>query len=252
MRTIETVKEIRELRAGWKGSTVGFVPTMGALHAGHMELVQRARRESQRTVVSIFVNPTQFNDARDLEKYPRPIARDIEMLREAGADAVFFPQAQELYADGYRLSLVENDISKVLCGPKRPGHFTGMLTVVLKLLNIVEADAAYFGEKDFQQLKLIQEMADGFFLKTKILGCPTMRESDGLAMSSRNLLLSAEDRAKAPAMYRILKTAKSPEAAAEELTAAGFKVDYVEEHWGRRFAAAFLGSVRLIDNVVLK
>jgi pantoate--beta-alanine ligase len=250
MRTIESVNEMREMRASWKGESVGFVPTMGALHAGHLRLVQRARAENERVVVSIFVNPTQFNDANDLENYPRPIARDLELLKDAGTDAIFLPQAREIYADNYHFSVVENQISRVLCGPKRPGHFTGMLTVVLKLLNLTEADAAYFGEKDFQQLKLIQAMAAALFIKTKIVGCPTVREDDGLAMSSRNQLLSVEDRATAPALYRILKTAESPADAAVDLTAAGFKVDYVEEHWGRRFAAAFLGSVRLIDNVI--
>jgi pantoate--beta-alanine ligase len=250
MRTIESVNEMREMRASWKGESVGFVPTMGALHAGHLRLVQRARAENERVVVSIFVNPTQFNDANDLENYPRPIARDLDLLKDAGTDAIFLPQAREIYADNYHFSVVENQISRVLCGPKRPGHFTGMLTVVLKLLNLTEADAAYFGEKDFQQLKLIQAMAAALFIKTKIVGCPTVREDDGLAMSSRNQLLSVEDRATAPALYRILKTAESAADAAADLTAAGFKVDYVEEHWGRRFAAAFLGSVRLIDNVI--
>jgi pantoate--beta-alanine ligase len=251
MRTIESAAGMQNLRDEWRGESLGFVPTMGALHEGHLALMQKSRNENSRTVVSIFVNPTQFNDPQDLDRYPRPIETDLQMLRSVGVDAVFLPQAREIYADGYKFSIAETEVSRVLCGPKRPGHFAGMLTVVLKLLNLVSAERAYFGEKDFQQLKLIQDMARAFFLRSEIIGCPTVREVDGLAMSSRNLLLTSEQRKLAPEIYRILKDAQSPEAAERELTKAGFQVDYVEEHWGRRFAAAFLGNVRLIDNVAL-
>jgi pantoate--beta-alanine ligase len=251
MRTVESVKDLRKLNSEWTGQVTGFIPTMGALHEGHLALVRHARAENTRVLVSIFVNPTQFNDPKDLERYPRPIKKDLELLSSAGADAVFLPQAAEVYADGYKLSVVENQLSQVLCGPARPGHFTGMLTVVLKLLNLAEAHRAYFGEKDYQQLLLIKEMAKAFFLKTEIIGRPTVRESDGLAMSSRNTLLSVEERKLAPQIFRVLTMAKSAQDARKELENLGFRVDYVEEHWGRRFAAAFLGQVRLIDNVAL-
>lgn len=251
MRTVETVKNLRKLGMEWTGQIIGFVPTMGALHEGHLALVRHARAENTRVLVSIFVNPTQFNDPKDLERYPRPIKKDLELLKAAGADAVFLPQAAEIYMDGYNLSVVENKLSQILCGPTRPGHFTGMLTIVLKLLNLADAHRSYFGEKDYQQLMLIKEMAKAFFLKTEIVGRPTVRESDGLAMSSRNTLLSVEERKIAPQIFRVLSMAKSAQDARKELESLGFKVDYVEEHWGRRFAAAFLGEVRLIDNVAL-
>ena len=166
-------------------------------------------------------------------------------------DGAFLPQAREMYADNYNYAVTERELSRVLCGPTRPGHFAGMLTVVLKLLNVVSADKAFFGQKDYQQLKLIQGMARAFFLPTEIVGCATVRETDGLAMSSRNLMLTAEQRQLAPEIYKTLKSARSKEDAVETLTRLGFRVDYVEEHWGRRFAAAFLGNVRLIDNVEL-
>lgn len=251
MKTIDRVASFKSLRHEWQGLSVGFVPTMGALHSGHFSLIARSQKECQKTVVSIFVNPTQFNNAQDLEKYPRPIDQDLELLKAAGVDAVLLPQADEIYADDYSFELREKKSSQVLCGPTRPGHFEGVLTVVMKLFGIVGPRRAYFGEKDFQQLRLIQEMAQAFFLDTEVIGCPTLRESDGLAMSSRNLLLSPADREKAPLIYKLLKSSARPAEIAAALTQAGFKVDYVEEHWGRRFAAAFLGSVRLIDNVEL-
>jgi pantoate--beta-alanine ligase len=251
MRAIETVSEIQTLMRDWRrqGVSVGFVPTMGALHAGHLALVERAKLETERVVVSIFVNPTQFNDPQDLERYPRPLDKDLAMLSSFNVDAAFLPEAREMYADNYNYAVSERDVSRLLCGPFRPGHFDGMLTVVLKLLNLVPADKAYFGEKDYQQLKLIGDMARALFLPTQIVGCQTVREPDGLAMSSRNLLLTGEQRQLAPAVYRTLKTAHNKDEVAETLTKLGFRVDYVEEHWGRRFAAAFLGNVRLIDNV---
>lgn len=250
MKVIESIAEFRDLRrAEWAGATVGFVPTMGALHDGHMSLVARARGENQKTAVSIFVNPTQFNDPKDFEKYPQTLASDLEKLKIAGVDGVFLPKASEIYSDGYRFELREKELASIMDGPKRPGHFEGVLTVVLKLFHIVEPTRAYFGEKDFQQMRLIQEMAKALFLDIDVMACETEREADGLAMSSRNALLSAKEREQAPLIYRVLKNAKSPADAARELSQAGFRVDYCEEHWGRRFAAAFLGNVRLVDNV---
>lgn len=235
-------------------TSLGFIPTMGALHAGHLSLVERSRRENDRTLVSIFVNPTQFNDPRDLEKYPRTLERDLELLRGAGADYLLYPDYETLYGDRYRYRIQENELSTVLCGAHRPGHFDGVLTVVMKLLNIARADRAYFGEKDYQQLLLIQGMARAFFHGTEIIGCPTVREKDGLAMSSRNTLLSPAERTRAPIFPQILRSrhpTESLEALRTRLIEEGFEVDYIEERAGRRFGAVRLGSVRLIDNFPL-
>jgi pantoate--beta-alanine ligase len=224
---------------------------MGALHEGHLSLVARSRRDNDATLVSIFVNPTQFNDKNDLKNYPRTLKEDSAKLEAAGADYLLLPSCSELYPDGYAYQVREERLSAALCGASRPGHFAGVLTVVLKLLQAAEADRAYFGRKDYQQYLLIKGMARAFLLKTRILSCPTVREHDGLAMSSRNLLLTPAQRALAPALARLLRTAKTPEAAARELRKLGFAPDYVEDRWGRRFGAARLGNVRLIDNVRL-
>ena len=194
--------------------TVGFVPTMGALHEGHASLIRQSAAENDLTVVSIYVNPTQFNNSDDLKKYPRTWEADLELARRAGAWAVLAPDYDEIYADGYRYRISENDFSKKLCGAHRPGHFDGVLTVVMKLLQIVQPKRAYFGEKDYQQLQLIRDMARTFFLRTEIIGTPTVREQDGLAMSSRNVRLTASGREKAPVIYRELNTAPTAEAAA--------------------------------------
>lgn len=249
MKLLESVAEMKV----WSKMhpSIGFVPTMGALHDGHLALVARSRRENKHTVVSIFVNPTQFNDPNDLAKYPRPIKKDLALLKEADVDAVFLPKAEEFYADQYRYRVSENQLSQILCGASRPGHFEGVLTVVLKLLQSVQANKAYFGEKDYQQFLLIRDMAKAFFLNTEIIPCPTVREADGLAMSSRNQLLSPSDREKASLIFKVLLQAPSADAAAEELELQGFRVDYVKDEINRRFAAAFLGKVRLIDNVEL-
>lgn len=248
MKTVETVTAMKDLRRTWSGQ-VGFVPTMGALHAGHLQLVERARRECERVVVSIFVNPTQFNDPNDLQKYPRTIERDLELLAPFKVDAVFLPQPSEMYADGYLYEVREKDFSKKLCGAHRAGHFEGVLTVVMKLFNIVNPTRAYFGEKDYQQFLLIKGMAKAFYMDTEVVPCPTVREADGLAMSSRNTRLTPEQRAQAPVLPKILKAAESAEQARRRLEEQGFRVDYVEDYENRRFAAAFLGDVRLIDNV---
>lgn len=250
-RILKSITEVKESRNAAKaqGQTIGFVPTMGALHEGHLELVRQAGRECDLVFVSIFVNPTQFNDPKDLEKYPRTFEKDLELIKKAGADFVFYPDAESIYPDGYRYRLTENSFSKILCGASRPGHFDGVLTVVMKLLQIVSPDRAYFGEKDFQQLRLIEGMVEAFFLDTKIVPCPTVREHDGLAMSSRNMRLSPADRERAPRFYKILSTARTDEEARKQLAECDFRVDYVETHEGRRFGAVYLGDVRLIDNV---
>lgn len=251
LRVIETVAEMKHLRADWqaRGETVGFAPTMGALHEGHMSLFSIARGKNSQVVASIFVNPTQFNDKSDLKNYPKPLEQDLALLRRADVDAVFLPSSAEMYADNFNYEVIEKSLSQSLCGPGRPGHFNGMLTVVLKLLNIVGPQCAYFGEKDYQQLKLIQEMVRSFFMDIEIVPCPTIREADGLAMSSRNLRLTKEERQLAPELYRAMTSFKSAEEVLQHLNHIGFDVEYVTDQWARRFAAARLGSVRLIDNV---
>ena len=233
------------------GLSLGFVPTMGALHEGHLSLVRRSRAENDRTLVCIFVNPTQFDDPGDLGAYPRTTQDDLEMLRAEGTDGVLLPREVELYPDGYRYRVTETERARVLEGASRPTHFDGVLTVVMKLLQIASADRAYFGEKDWQQLMLVRGMVEAFFLPTAIVGCPTVREADGLALSSRNRRLPASDREKAPEFYRTLLSAPTAAAAGRDLRAAGFAVDYVEDRAGRRFGAVRLGDVRLIDNVAL-
>jgi pantoate--beta-alanine ligase len=234
------------------GLTLGFVPTMGALHEGHLSLVRRSRAENDRTLVSIFVNPTQFDDPSDYAQYPRTLDDDMEMLRQAGADAVLVPAQEALYSDRYCYRVTELHLSKTLEGAHRPGHFDAVLTVVLKLLQIAAADRAYFGEKDWQQLRLVSGLVDAFFLPTAVVGCPTVREADGLALSSRNRRLNTADRAKAPAFHRALVDSSTADEAAGSLRASGFVVDYVEDVEGRRLGAVRLGNVRLIDNVPLE
>lgn len=234
------------------GLTLGLVPTMGALHEGHRSLLRRSRAENDRTLVSIFVNPTQFDDATDLAQYPRTLEDDLTVLRAEGTDFVLLPGEAHVYPDGYRYRVTEIGLSRVLEGAHRPGHFDAVLTVVLKLLQIASADRAYFGEKDWQQLSLVRGMADAFFLPTVIVACATVREADGLAVSSRNRRLLPPDRRKASQFHRALSSAPTAEAAGRDLRAAGFVVDYVEDRDGRRLGAVRLGDVRLIDNVPLE
>jgi pantoate--beta-alanine ligase len=222
---------------------------MGALHEGHLSLVGRSRAENDATLVSIFVNPTQFDDRSDYEKYPRTVEEDVRMLEAAGADYVLLPSQTDLYSDDFRYRVVEIERSRTLEGAHRPGHFDAVLTVVLKLLQLASAERAYFGEKDWQQLQLVRGMADAFFLPTTIVPVETVRETDGLALSSRNRRLPARDREKAPAFHRALVESVTPQEAARVLRASGFVVDYVEDVDGRRLGAVRLGGVRLIDNV---
>ncbi|WP_319560653.1 pantoate--beta-alanine ligase [Marispirochaeta sp.] len=237
----------RAVRAA--GEQLGFVPTMGALHRGHLSLVERAKQENLRVAVSIFVNPTQFDDREDLQNYPQNYDSDQEALRNAGVDLLFLPAYDEIYADTYRYRISENKMSREMEGAHRPGHFDGVLTVVMKLLNIIHPHRAYFGEKDWQQYLLVRDMARTFFLDTEIIPCPLVREDDGLAMSSRNARLTAEYRRTAPKLYEILSRKGSAEEKRQELLRAGFEVDYVVKRNGRILAAAVLGNVRLLDNV---
>jgi pantoate--beta-alanine ligase len=245
---LRSPQALRDWRAQQQNS-VGFVPTMGALHAGHSELLHQARKINKTVLLSIFVNPTQFNDPKDLEKYPKTWEADLALAQKQGVDAIFYPQYEDMYADQYRFKVSENKFSLLLDGAHRPGHFDGVLSVVLKLFMLAQPTRAYFGEKDFQQLSLIQGMVQSFFLPVEIIPIPTVREEDGLAMSSRNTRLTAEERARAPLIYKTITSAQSASDAAETLRQSGFIVDYVEDQNGRRFVAARIGSVRLIDNV---
>ena len=229
---------------------IGFVPTMGALHRGHASLVERCRRENDVVVVSIFVNPTQFNDPKDLERYPRTLERDLALLKDCGTDEVLAPTAAQMYPEGYRLRIIDAAAPQMESA-FRPGFLDGVRTVVLKLLNLVRADRAYFGEKDYQQLLALRDMVREFSIPTDIIPCSTVRDASGLAESSRNALLSPAAKHKAAALYRILSTAADPAAARCMLESEGFTVDYAEERWGRRLAAVFLDGIRLIDNVAI-
>jgi pantoate--beta-alanine ligase len=253
LKVLKSIAEIRSYGRAVAGS-VGFVPTMGALHPGHLSLVERSRNETDFTIVSIYVNPTQFNSANDLANYPETLTVDLQLLEVAGVSAVFMPTYELLYPDDYAYEVDEKQFSGELCGENRPGHFSGVLTVVMKLLNLVKPQKAYFGEKDFQQLSLVKGMAEAFFMETEIIGCPIVREDDGLAMSSRNLHLRSCDRSKAPLFSRLLSDSMlTDEDVQTQLGLAGFAVDYVVTKGSRRFGAVVMGDpaaqVRLIDNV---
>ena len=254
MQVANTIDDYRALRPDFAGP-VGVVPTMGALHVGHKALVDRSLAENATTVVTVFVNPTQFNDAADFDRYPRDMGDDLDKLREWGVGCAFTPRTTDMYPLDIR-HLVEpprdkGDLAHRFCGAHRAGHFTGVLTVVLKLLTVTAPGRAYFGEKDYQQYLLVDRMVRDFLLPVEIRPVPTVREDDGLALSSRNLLLTPEERALAPRLHAILTSSANAGDARDRLAAEGFGVDYVEDDFGRRFAAAHLGVVRLIDNVAL-
>ena len=209
---IETVKELREYLAGQRaaGKTVGFVPTMGFLHEGHLSLIREAKAENDVVVVSDFVNPTQFGPNEDFESYPRNIERDTELALSAGADVIFYPSVSEMYPpESSTYVEVEGNITRVLCGASRPTHFRGVTTVVNKLFNIVEPDKAYFGQKDAQQVAVLTKMVKDLHMDIELIICPIVREPDGLAMSSRNTYLSAEERKQAVILNQALKKAKN-------------------------------------------
>lgn len=277
--SIDVVRTVADLRArvrDWRqaGLKVALVPTMGALHAGHLSLVRLGLEHADRVVASVFVNPTQFGPSEDFAAYPRQEAVDGALLASAGANLLFAPTVAEMYPDGFATAVSVADITDGLCGAVRPGHFQGVATVVTKLLLQALPDVALFGEKDYQQLQVIKRLVRDLDIPVRVIGASTLREADGLAMSSRNAYLSPAERAAAPALYRVLTTiadrVKGGEAAAaplawgrEELAKAGFgPIDYIDlrdadtlaplyraDRPARLLAAARLGKARLIDNI---
>ncbi|MCU0370462.1 MAG: pantoate--beta-alanine ligase [Bacteroidales bacterium] len=270
----ETRHYLESLRTS--GKLLGFVPTMGALHEGHLRLVERARRENSLVACSIFVNPIQFNNPEDLEKYPRTVENDIELLQDTGCDLVFVPSVEEMYPGPVTEKYDFGALERVMEGASRPGHFNGVAIVVKKLFDIIQPDTAYFGEKDFQQLRIIQSLVKMEQIPVTIIPCPTVREPDGLAMSSRNRRLSPLERSLAPEIYHTLLSAREmvshiplseiKRISGDRLEKKGFRVDYFEiadietlQPAGTLSAsagliacvAAFLGNVRLIDNMIL-
>jgi pantoate--beta-alanine ligase len=274
VQTVRQLPDLREAISAFReaGERVALVPTMGALHDGHMALVEAAKRAGERVVVSIFVNPMQFGPNEDLAQYPRREQADSRMLANAGVDLLWMPPVEVMYPEGFASTVSVSGVSEVLDGAHRPGHFDGVATVVTKLFNQVQPQVALFGEKDWQQLAVIRRMVRDLDMPIEIIGVPTQREDDGLALSSRNAYLMPEDRTRAVALPRALGAAEraiseggDPEAALaqarETLTAAGFEIDYVAladaETLGaptagrslRLLAAARIGGTRLIDNI---
>jgi pantoate--beta-alanine ligase len=252
MNIVTKIAQWQLCRSKLSDKTIGFVPTMGHLHEGHLSLCARSQADNDITVVSIFVNPAQFNQADDYAQYPRTLEQDLSLLAGQEIDYLLLPDARELYADHYQIQVTETELSQSLEGQYRPGHFNGMLTVVLKLLNLVQPARVYFGEKDYQQLLLVKKMARALFLPVDIIPCPTVRAVDGLALSSRNSRLTPAQREKAAHFPGLLCNSESSEEVAARLTALGFKIDYIAEQWQRRLGAVWLDDVRLIDNVALK
>ena len=254
MKVIESIKGWRIERKELSGS-VGFVPTMGALHVGHASLIERARRENDHVVVSIFVNPLQFNEATDYQNYPKTLAADRALLESLGVDYLFLPQESTIYPVQGNFTLkADHVMARILEGEQRPGHFEGVLTVVLKLLNIVTANRAYFGEKDFQQYVLIESMTQYLFLDVDIIPCATVREQSSLPFSSRNKLLSSPQKNLAAQAAQIIHEISAATIAdsKKELQDLGFVVEYLEIVDERVFSAIRIGEVRLIDNFVLQ
>lgn len=276
MKLVRTKKDLRTLRRKWifKGERVAVVPTMGALHAGHLSLVEVAKQNADRVIVTIFVNPKQFNNPGDLENYPRTEEEDAAKLSPYGIDALYVPTPDQIYPKGFATNVRVSGLTEELEGAHRPGHFDGVATVVSKLFLQSRADVACFGEKDYQQMLLVRRLSEDLDIETEVLGCPTIREEDGLAMSSRNVRLSSEQRAVAPALKTELDRAARAirrgadirvvlDSAKAQIERVGYdKVEYLElrdatdlmpvsnlDRPARLLVAATLGDVRLIDNI---
>ncbi len=253
MRVVSELKEWCNLREKLTNKSIGLVTTMGNLHEGHLSLLRRSIEDNDITVLSIFVNPTQFNHQQDLENYPRTLDNDLETIKSLKVDYVLVPTAEQLYPDDYHYKILETNLSQEMEGVFRPGHFEGMLTVVMKLLQLVKPNNTYFGEKDYQQLQLVQGLVKAFFLDIDVVACDTVRNAEGLALSSRNNRLSTQALEKALALPRLLADGTySDENVAQLLKAQGFEVDYITTKNHRRFAAVHLAGVRLIDNMLLQ
>ena len=275
MKVVKTIKEVRENVKTWKkeGQTVGFVPTMGYLHEGHGSLIKKAREENDKVVVSIFVNPMQFGPTEDLESYPRDLEKDSKFCESLGADLIFNPEPEEMYKDGFSSYVDMSVLTEELCGLSRPVHFRGVCTVVSKLFNIVNPDRAYFGQKDAQQLAIIKHMVQDLNFDIEVIGCPIVREEDGLAKSSRNTYLSAEERKAALILSRTVKLgSEAGETDADKIVEAMkknieteplAKIDYVKAVDGLTMQqvkkvqkpmlvamAVYIGKTRLIDNTI--
>ena len=275
-----TIKDVRERVNAWKreGLTVGFVPTMGYLHEGHKSLMQAARANNDKVVVSVFVNPMQFGPNEDLESYPRDFEKDSALCESVGVDLIFHPEPEEMYADGFCSYVDMNGLTTELCGKSRPIHFRGVQTVVLKLFNIVKPDRAYFGQKDAQQLAVIKRMVKDLNVDTEIVGCPIVREADGLAKSSRNTYLNPDERKAALILSRSLKLGRKLiengetdakaviKAITDSINTEPFaKIDYVDvvefdtitpvDRIGKSVLVAiavYIGKTRLIDNFIIE
>ncbi len=252
-KVIESIAEWRRVRQQilLEDRSVGFVPTMGNLHAGHQSLLKRSKQENATSVLSIFVNRTQFDDENDFAKYPRTFFEDYALAEAMGIDYILLPKYEELYPDSYRYRVTELMLSQGMEGQHRAGHFDGVLTIVMKLLLLVKPAQVYLGEKDYQQLQLVTEMAKAFFLDTKVIACPTIRDVNGLALSSRNNRLTVEQYQLAIRFPKLLSSQKTAAEIRQGLEQLGFMVDYVEEFQGRRYGAVRIGDVRLIDNFVV-
>ncbi len=236
----------------FSGKTVGFIPTLGNLHCGHLSLVNRSVRENDITVVSIFVNPTQFAKEEDFLNYPQTLTQDFQVAAEERVDYILAPSYRSMYPQGFRYQAHENEFSQIMEGRFREKHFDGVLTAMVKFFNLIRPTRAYFGTKDYQQYRLVKDMVKSFFIDTKIVRCQTVREKDMLAHSTRNLRLTPKHRELAKEFYPILNKNISINKMTKELEAKGFKVEYIEDHYDRRLAAVRLGKIRLLDNVRVK
>jgi len=278
MQIIESILQMQEIGNKWdKGKKIGFVPTMGYFHQGHLSLVAEANRQCDTTVVSIFVNPSQFGPNEDFTSYPRDLQRDLELLNKYRVDYVFHPSPQQIYPEPYRTWVNVEGLSSILCGASRPGHFRGVATIILKLTNLIKPNLMFMGEKDFQQVTVLKTMLKDLNCNTRIVSCPIVREDDGLAMSSRNIYLNPEQRKQALCLYQTIKESQTlykqglkdvsllKNRAKEIIESSGGKIDYISfvdsnslqevtvaDEDTRIMLAVYIGKTRLIDNALLK